>query len=118
MPLVAPTLTILLYALVAWVLIEVFVNNAHRLSRKHFIFFHYVCVIAVFFGVFDFYFLHHQTFSIFAVTAIAMATVCALELMVFGYLYSGERWFLNYVDWIFPMFLALGTIYFTGVLVS
>jgi hypothetical protein len=112
-------LLISIHALIAWVLVEVFVNNAHKLSRRHYVFFHYVSVIAAFAGTFFLYFQHFSKgMDVFFVTVIAMAVVCLLELVVFGYLYSGEKWFLNYVDWIFPMFLAMSTIYLVGALVG
>ena len=47
---------------------------------------------------------------------IAMGFVLLIEIVVFNFLYSGERWFLNYVDWLLPMFLAMTTIYFVGFL--
>lgn len=111
------TLLIALHALVAWVLVEMFVNNAHRLTRVTYIFYHYLCVIAAFAITFFVYFRFFAHGSVFFVTATAMSVVLLLELIVFGYLYSGERWFLNYVDWIFPMFLAASTIYFVGTFV-
>ncbi len=108
--------TIIVHALVAWVLVEVFVNNAHRLSRKHFVFFHYMSVVSAFSIVFFVYFQFFAVFSVFFVTATAISVLLLLEWIVFGHLYSGEKWFLNYVDWIFPLFLATSTIYFIGIL--
>lgn len=108
-------LVITLHALLAWVLVEIFVNNAYRLSRKRFIFFHYTTVVAAFALVFLFYFSFFSTpFSIFVVSVIAMGMLVLLEIVVFGYLYSGDRWFFNYVDWIVPMFLAWSMIYAAG----
>jgi len=118
MTLVLNILVLALHSLVAWVLLEIFVNNAHRLGRKSYIFFHYICVIAAFAISFFVYFEYFAAFSIFSTTCIAMVFVSFLELIVFGYLYSGDRWFLNYVDWIFPMFLAMSTIYFIGIVVG
>lgn len=111
-------LLVSLHALIAWVLVEVFVNNAHTLSRKQYVFFHYMSVIAAFAIVFFVYFEYFGGVSVFFATVMAMVVVCLLELIVFGYLYSGERWFLNYVDWIFPMFLAMSTIYLVGSLIA
>lgn len=109
---------IALHVFIAWVLVEVFVNNAHRLARKQYIFLHYASIIFAFAGVF---FLYFQFFSkdqsVFFVTATAMSVLFLIELIVFGLLYSEERWFLNYVDWIIPMFLVASTIYFVGKLV-
>lgn len=109
--------TIVLHALVAWVLVEVFVNNAHRLSRTYFVFFHYVSVVSAFAMVFFVYFYFFAYGTIFFVTTTAIGALLLLEWIVFGYLYSGEQWFLNYVDWIFPLFLATSTIYLMGILV-
>lgn len=101
-----------LHTLVAWVLIEVFVNLAHDLSRATYIIWHYLVVVAAFAGVFA---LYRQWFaagaSPFDVASTAMGFVLAFELVVFRYLYSGERWFLNWTDWIFPLFLATTTVY-------
>lgn len=119
MPFLLDTLVIALHALVAWVLVEVFVNNAHRLSRRQYVFFHYVSVIAAFAITFFVYFQFFAAgWTIFFVTVTVMGFVLLLELIVFGYLYSGERWFLNFVDWIFPMFLATSTIYMVGKFVQ
>ena len=104
-------------ALIAWVLVELFVNFAHRLSRKSYIFLHYFVVLLSFGGLFSFYFsTFHQTVSVFFVMLVAMVFVLSFEIIVFRFLYSGERWFLNWVDWIFPMFLAASAIYAVGFL--
>lgn len=101
-----------LHALVAWIAIEIFVNLAHGFRRWVFIIWHYLVVVAAFAIVFYF---HNRFFgsdaSPFAVTATAMGSVFLFEFIVFRFLYSGERWFLNWVDWIFPLFLATTTIY-------
>ncbi|MBM5789528.1 hypothetical protein FJZ23_00325 [Candidatus Parcubacteria bacterium] len=113
------TLIIFLHALVAWVLVEVFVNNAYRLSRPQYVFFHYVSVVAAFAIAFFVYFQFFAAgWAVFFVTMTALGFVLLLEIIVFGYLYSGDRWFLNFADWIFPMFLATSTIYLMGVLLA
>lgn len=115
------TLSILaigIHALIAWVVLEVYVNNAHRFSRLWYVLFHYAVVIFTFGVVFTLYFRFFSGVSVFWVTSIGMAYMIALEVVVFRYLYSGERWFLNFVDWIFPMFLAATTIYTVGMLIG
>ncbi len=114
---IAVLANIALHALIAWMLVEVFVNNAHRLNRKSYIFFHYVSVVAAFAAVFFQYFKHFMHYSVFITTMIAMFFVLLLEFVVFKFLYSGDRWFLNYIDWIVPMFLAMSTVYFVGTIV-
>ncbi len=101
-----------LHAFVAWMVIEVFVNLAHRFSRVTYLVWHYLIVVAAFVGVFG---LYHRFFdtgaTAFAVTATAMSAVFGFEFIVFRFLYSGERWFLNWADWILPVFLATTSIY-------
>lgn len=107
------------HALIAWVLIELFVNLAHKLSRGEYLFWHYAVVLFSFGGVFWFYFyVVSQKSSVFFVMMIAMGFVLCFEVIVFRFLYSGERWFLNWVDWIFPMFLAASAIYAVGFFLS
>ncbi len=101
-----------LHVLIAWILIETFANTAHPLSRPTYIVWHYVVVVAAFAGVFAFYeWVFMEEASPFAVTIVGMGFVLFIELVVFRFLYSGERWFLNWVDWILPIFLATTTMY-------
>ena|SRR3989338_6170503 len=106
------------HALVAWLLVEIFVNNAHRLSRRQFILCHYVSVVVACASTFFVCFTFFVSLPVFAVSAVAMLCIALIELIVFGYLYTADRWFLNYVDWIFPMFLAWSTIYAVGKIVG
>ncbi|MBI4257136.1 hypothetical protein HY626_03730 [Candidatus Uhrbacteria bacterium] len=106
------TILIGVHALIAWILIETFVNLAHGLSRRSYVFWHYIVVIMAFAGLFRFYTRFFDSgVSPFTVTVVAMGFVFGFEFVVFRFLYSGERWFLNWVDWIFPVFLASSTIY-------
>lgn len=106
-----------IHAVIAWILIETFVNTAHHLQRRVYIMLHYLVVIAAFFLVFTVYYAFFESnVSPFAVTVVGMGFVLLSELVVFRYLYTGERWFLNWVDWIFPIFLAASAIYAVGVL--
>lgn len=106
-----------LHAFVAWLLIEVFVNSFHGLKRFWYVLWHYLVVAVSFFIVFYFYFTFFAVFSVFTTMAIAMVFLFFIEVFIFRYLYSGELWFLNYTDWIVPVFLAASGIYFAGYLV-
>ena len=114
---VGSALLIGFHALIAWVLIETFVNIGHGLSRVSYVVWHYVVVVASFAGMFA---LYHRLFETdatpFAITVTGMSFVLFFELVVFRYLYSGERWFLNWIDWILPIFLATTTIYAVSAL--
>ena len=105
-----------LHTFLAWVLIEAFVNLCHRFRRPTYIFAHYSVIVLTFGALFSVYFrFFSEDASVFWVTISALAFLLFYELVVFRYLYSGERWFLNWADWIFPVFLALTTVYAAGV---
>ena len=106
-----------LHSFVSWLLIEIFVNVSHGLKRIWYILWHYLVVAAAFFIVFFFYFTFFSAFSVFTTMAIAMVFLFSVELFIFRYLYSGELWFLNYADWIVPIFLAASAIYLSGYLI-
>ena len=107
-----------LHAFVAWTLVEAFVNNAHKLNRKTYVVLHNVVVVIVFGTVFGAFYAFVGSESLFWTTVIAMAFILFLEVFVFRFLYSGERWFLNWVDWIVPMFFATTVIYQIGHLLG
>ncbi|HBK33438.1 TPA: hypothetical protein DEP34_05180 [Candidatus Uhrbacteria bacterium] len=103
---------------VAWILVEVFVNIFHGLSRFWYILWHYLVVGGAFFLVFLCYFSLFSFFSIFSTMAIAMVFLFLIEVVVFRYMYSGELWFLNYLDWIIPVFFAASGVYAAGWFVA
>lgn len=115
-PMFAPAniLLIGMHATLAWVLIEFFVNKAHTLKRSTYIVLHYAVIVAVFSIIFGFYYSYAPERDQFWTTSIGMTFVLAFEFVIFRYLYSGERWFLNWIDWILPMFVAASSIYFIG----
>ena len=104
------------HTLVAWLLIEVFVNVFHGLSRRWYIAWHYCALFASFSIVFLFYFFFFAAFSAFVTMVIAISFLLIIEVIIFRYMYSGELWFLNYTDWIVPLFLAASTVYFAGMI--
>lgn len=117
MPIVA-TILVGLHTLLAWVIIEIFFNIFHGLKRRTFIVLHYLGVIVSFGLVFwGYYAWFVSGASAFEVMAWVGIWTLIIELVVFRYLYSGDRWFFNYVDWIIPFFLILSTVYWVGMFV-
>lgn len=110
-------LTIGIHAMLAWILIETFVNMAHGLKRRLYVLWHYIVIVLAFAGMYWLYFkvFHDTSISVFVVSVTVAFFLLLFELVVFRYLYSGERWFLNWVDWMFPMFIAISTVYAMGV---
>ena len=106
------------HSLIAWILVEVFVNTSHRLKRPAYMAFHYLVVMVSFSLVFWLYFkFFGSTSPVFWTTITACAYILILEWVVFRYLYSGDRWFLNWSDWILPVFLAASSIYLMGIII-
>ncbi len=110
-------LLICVHTLAAWIVIELFVNTCHRLPRLLYILFHYLVVIVSFTAIFGFYFKFFSEHSVFSTTLTAISFALMLEFVVFKFLYSGEKWFLSFVDWLFPLFLATSSIYFAGTII-
>ncbi len=105
------------HTLIAWVLVEVFVNTGHKLKRTTYLGLHYLVLVMAFMLVFWVYFAFFNTTPVFWTTLTACGFILALEWIVFRYLYSGDRWFLNWCDWILPMFIVASSIYFVGSIV-
>jgi hypothetical protein len=117
----SPSLMLIIgiHALIAWILIEVFVNFAHGLKRLMYVLWHYAVVAASFaFTFWVYYTVFHIYADVFQVTMTGLFFILLFELVVFRYLYSGDRWFLNWVDWIVPIFIATSTMYLVGSLLS
>ncbi|MDG1949712.1 MAG: hypothetical protein P8J32_02715 [bacterium] len=108
-----------IHALVAWILVEIFVNMAHELRRTMYILWHHVILAASFACTFWVYYqVFHVGTSVFAVTMTGLCFLLIFELVVFRYLYSGDRWFLNWTDWILPMFIATSVMHLMGALLT
>ncbi len=114
MDILTTILLICVHALAAWILVEIFVNTCHRLPRALYIVFHYIVVLVAFFSVFSFYYSFFTQHSIFKTTLVAIFFIFGLEFLVFRFLYSGEKWFLTFVDWMIPIFIATTAVYFAG----
>ncbi|MFB6181763.1 MAG: hypothetical protein ABEJ24_02600 [Candidatus Magasanikbacteria bacterium] len=116
----AQTFIVFIHSLIAWFGLAVYFvftkdfGQASGLPKLAFVLGHYLAVIILFSGVYYFYFNYFGYFSTFATMAIAVVSVFIIELVVFNFFYSGELWFLNFVDYIVPVFLAASSVYFVG----
>ncbi|MFB6181766.1 MAG: hypothetical protein ABEJ24_02615 [Candidatus Magasanikbacteria bacterium] len=114
------TFIVFLHSFAAWSGLAVYFllargfGQASGLPRLAFVLGHYLLIIILFSGVYYFYFNYFGYFSTFATMAIALVSVFVVELIVFNFFYSGELWFLNFADYIVPVFLAAGSVYFVG----
>jgi hypothetical protein len=113
---IVAALTVAVFAFFGWLPILLSLGLIRDLPRLLFVLGHYLLDILVFGGVFAAYYRNVGHFSPFATMAIAMLSLFAIEFIYWKFLYTGELWFLNFVDWIVPAFLVASTIYFVGLL--
>jgi len=113
---IVAALTVAVFAFFGWLPILMALGLLRDLPRLLFVLTHYALDVLVFAGVFAAYYRNVGHFSPFATMAIAMLSLFAIEFIYWRFLYTGELWFLNFVDWIVPAFLVASTIYFVGLL--
>lgn len=113
-------LIVFLHSFFAWAGLAVYfilaqdMGQSNGIERIIFVILHYLAVVILFVIAYYIYFKNFGYFSSFTTMAIAVVSVFILELIVFNFFYSGELWFLNFVDYIVPVFLAASTVYFVG----
>ncbi len=83
-----------------------------NLGRFYFVILHYFLDIFIFGFLFFIYYKYLVKFSSFTTMAIAMIWLIVFEFIFWKFIYKGDLWFLNWVDWIVPAFLVASTIYF------
>ncbi len=112
------SLIIFSFSFSGWAVILMSLALVRDIPRIGFLLVHYVLNVLVFsilFGIY-FKFLHHV--SPFATMAIAMVSLFVIEFVYWRFFYTGELWFLTFLDWILPAFLVASTIYFVGTLLK
>jgi len=114
MQMMVSVLVVALFALVGWLPVLLALSWIRSLPRAWFVLLHYALDILVFGAVFALYYKYFGHFSPFVTMAIAMVSLFAIEFIVWGLLYHGELWFLNWIDWIVPAFLVASTVYLIG----
>ncbi len=102
-------------SLFTWIILGIFFAIATGLSRSFFIISHYLTsflATALFFSILYKFF---PTFSPFWTMITAMISFFIIEIIVFNFFYKEKLWFLNFTDWMIPVFIISTTIYGLGV---
>lgn len=114
---ISEILSISVYTFISWVATTgylLYFNN--KVDKLKFIggyyIWHIVANIVVFYL---FYKVNNRSLSPFAVTGVSMMAYFFVYYFVYKFLYRGELWFLNYADFIIPVFIMATVIYFLGV---
>ncbi len=110
-------LKIALYAFIPWIVVLGILSGSLGLPETWFIIIHYIIEIFFFALFFAFFFNAHTKPTVFETSIIAMLWIFLFEFIALNFFSSNYPINLNFVDWIFPMFLMISTIYGTGKLV-
>ena len=112
---VLSVLTVGAFSFAGWLVVLACLGAVRSASRPAFILLHYALDVVVFGAAFLAYHKWAHRFSPFTTMAIAMLSLFLIEFVFWRFFYSGELWFLNFVDWIVPAFLVASSVYFAGV---
>ena len=102
------------YAFIAWLIVLFLLSRSLHLSRGAFIAVHYLLDVVVFGAAFYQYHRSYLQTKAFQTTAIALSALLVYEAVFWNYFYQGDLQYLNYVDWILPLFLVVTSIYWAG----
>lgn len=108
--------SLLIAAFIPWLITLAAMDTGMMLPRPLFVILHYALVVLLFGVSFAMYYKFYKDAQPFIIMTIAMVSVFVFEVVYLGFFHTGEIWFLNYIDWIVPMFFIASTIYFVGKL--
>ncbi len=111
---ITPIIPIFFTSLFTWFCLGLYFTFSSNLSRLTFIFFHYLVSIISTLFFFSILFKFFSTFNPFWTMICAMISFFIIEFIVFNFFYKQDLWFLNFTDWMVPVFIISTTIYFLG----
>ena len=109
-------LMVSIFSLVGWFIALGVFSWAKNLPRIMFIVVHYAVDLVVFGLAFYVYFKFFGKLSPFSAMATAMASLFAVEFILWKFFFPGQTAYLNFVDWIIPAFIIASVIYWVGTL--
>jgi ABC-type proline/glycine betaine transport system permease subunit len=110
------TLKLAALSLIGWIVLAIYFAVAEKWARIPFVVTHYTISIGVFLGLILLYnkYLSGTVIpSPFVGMIICMVALFSIEILFFGFVYDKPLTFLNFTDWIVPVFLIASTIYLT-----
>ena len=111
-------LSIFAMSFVMWLFLASYFLVAQNISRVYFILGHYAIVLIATAGCFYILYKYMPHLSPFNTMIVGMISVFIIEFIVFRFFYKGDLWFLNFVDWLVPVFIASTVMYFMGIYVK
>jgi len=98
----------------AWIVVLGFLSYIRGLSRAWFVILHYFANVIVFGFVFFVYFKYLGSLPAFKTMVASILSLLTFEFVFWVFIYNGELWFLNIIDWVIPALLIAFTIYEVG----
>ncbi len=105
---------ILVHTFVAWAVLMFVLNFFASSSREVFVFLHFLFAIIIFAIVFRSYYQAHESPSPFFTVIQAIVSFATFEIVYINFFQPASNHLLDFVDWIFPFFLIVSTIYAVG----
>ena len=109
-----PTAKIIAYTFIAWAIVLGILSFSISLPILFFSILQYILVVVVFGVVFWFFYQKELYADFFHTTAVCFLSFSGFEFLFWNFMYEGEIWITNYTNWIFPVFLMVGTVYGVG----
>ncbi len=113
LPMISEIAKIAGLSLVGWIVLGAYFAIAEKWQRLLFIGIHYVVSIVTFLLVAYIYVRYLRTLelSVFQIMLTTMISLFTIEILFFSFIYKESTWFLNFTDWIVPVFLIASTVY-------
>jgi hypothetical protein len=107
-------LTVAIYAFVPWAIGLFVLTVSMNLPRNVFIPLHYFVNILAFGIIFHYYYETHKQASAYITTILTLVALFVFDGIFLGFFSSEPGRFLNFIDWIFPIFLIATIVYVVG----
>lgn len=108
-------LSIFMTSFVMWLFLAGYFMLTQNIARLYFVLGHYAVAFLATLGCFYILYKYLPHLSPFYTMITGMVSVFIIEFIVFKFFYKGDLWFLNFVDWMVPVFIASTTMYLLGV---
>ncbi|MEK7615346.1 MAG: hypothetical protein AAB431_03110 [Patescibacteria group bacterium] len=102
------------YAFIPWILILFVLSLTFHFPHAVFVLLHYVLNVLLFFIAFRFFYRTYPHANPFFTTLKVLLFLCLFEIILWIFFGQPQKPFLNYIDFLFPAFLIVTTIYAVG----
>ena len=113
-------ISLAIHTFISWVAASTYMFYFYnRLEKTRFVVGFYIVTIFVNVLIYYLFFkVSNRELTPFATTSISMIIYFAIYFVIYKWFYRGELWFLNYTDFIIPVFIMTSVIYFLGVFIK